>query len=108
MYGRAWELKSSGLEWRQHILAGLLPETTLLVARLKADPQYVTEKQRVQAFTASGGGCRANYFNHARKLLPQGDTPDIKLAGATSPPGGDLHAQAALGPIGYRSIRLDS
>ena len=37
--------------------------TRLLVARLKADPSFRTEDQRVRAFLAHQGGCRATYYN---------------------------------------------
>ena len=50
-----------------------LSGTALTVARLKADQTFASEKERVHAFVASGGGCRATYFNHARRL----DTSDI-------------------------------
>jgi hypothetical protein len=67
-YIRAAELKQAGLNWMQTILSDTLSEKTLLVARIKADPRYVNEQQRVEAFRKSGGGCRATYFNHARRL----------------------------------------
>jgi hypothetical protein len=37
--------------------------TRLLVAKLKADPSFRTEAQRVRAFLAQQGGCRATYYN---------------------------------------------
>ena len=67
-YVRASELKRAGLNWLEALpLKGLSPKT-LLVARLQADPSYASEEARAQAFVAQGGGCRATYFNHARKL----------------------------------------
>ena len=56
-----------------------LTPTTLLVARLQADPSYGTEEARAQAFVALGGGCRATYFNHARRLRgrpPAAESPE--------------------------------
>ena len=67
-YVRAAELKKAGLDWMQSILSDTLSEKTLLVARIKADSKYVNERQRVEAFCGQGGGCRATYFNHARRL----------------------------------------
>jgi hypothetical protein len=67
-YVRAAELKRAGLDWLQGLALPTLTPTTLLVARLQADPRYATEEARAQAFVALGGGCRATYFNHARRL----------------------------------------
>jgi hypothetical protein len=67
-YVRAAELKKAGLNWMQAILSDALSEKMLLVARIKADSRYVNEQQRVEAFRRLGGGCRATYFNHARRL----------------------------------------
>ena len=67
-YVRAAELKMAGLNWMQAILSDALSEKTLLVARIKADSKYENEQQRVEAFRAFGGGCRATYFNHTRRL----------------------------------------
>ena len=67
-YVRAAELKKAGLNWMQAILSDTLSEKTLLVARIKADSKYANEHQRVEAFCRLGGGCRATYFNHARRL----------------------------------------
>jgi hypothetical protein len=79
-YVLAWELKRAGLDWRQGVLGRCLTGTALEVARLKADPSYTTEEERVRAFVASGAGCRATYFNHARKLQSRADCPQIKLS----------------------------
>ncbi len=77
-YVRAAELKKAGLNWMQAILSDTLSEKTLLVARIKADSKYTNERQRVEAFGSLGGGCRATYFNHARRLngsRVQGELP---------------------------------
>ena len=66
-YVRAYELQMSGINWVQHLL-GEIPETTRLVAELRADPTYQSEAERIEAFRARGGGSRATYFNHKRKL----------------------------------------
>ena len=80
LYRRAWELKQAGLDWRKMILSSLLEGKALLVAQLKTDPRYGCEEERVQAFTASGAGCRATYFNYAKKLVTKVAAPEIVLA----------------------------
>ena len=66
----------------------------LLVAQVKADPQYATEAERVKEFIAAGGGCRATYFNHAKKLSAgQAAVPKLVLKGqppVLSQPGMDF------------------
>ncbi len=67
-YVRAAELRKAGLNWMQAILSDALSEKTLLVAQIKADTRYSNERDRIDAFRNSGGGCRATYFNHAKRL----------------------------------------
>jgi hypothetical protein len=67
-YMRAAELKRAGLDWTQGLKLAGRSERTRLVARLKADASYGSEEARARAFVALGGGCRATYFNHARRL----------------------------------------
>jgi hypothetical protein len=67
-YVRAAEPKKAGLNWMHAILSDALSEKTLLVARIKADSKYSSERERVEAFRNLGGGCRATYFNHAKRL----------------------------------------
>ena len=78
-YVHAWELKQAGLDWRQGILSRCLTGAALAVAKLRADPTFASEAERVQAFVQSGAGCRATYFNHAKKLQPVSDPPRIIL-----------------------------
>ena len=78
-YVAAWELKQAGLDWRSLILSRCLSGRALLVAQLKADPQYGCEAERVQAFLAAGGGSRSTYFNWSRKLQAQVTVPAICL-----------------------------
>jgi len=70
-YVRAAELKAAGLDWRSMLLQETLPATTSLVAKLKSDGRLSTESERVQEFVRLGGGCRATYFNHAKRLRGQ-------------------------------------
>jgi len=67
-YVRAKELKAAGLDWVSMIGGQFLPPKLLLVAKLKDDPQYESESERIEAFRKLGGGSRATYFNHAKKL----------------------------------------
>ena len=66
LYLRAAELKTSGMEWKH--LAPLSPENLRkkLVLELSKDPSHSSEKSRIEAFHAKGGGCRATYFNYKR------------------------------------------
>ena len=84
-YVHGFELKTAGLDWQTGILGRCLTGTALLVARLKADPRYRSEEERARAFVQSGAGCRATYFNHAKKLQSRETIPDIALV-ATKPP----------------------
>jgi hypothetical protein len=84
-YRQAHELKQAGLDWRRTVLNRCLTGPALLVAQLKADPTFTSEAARVRAFVAAGGGCRATYFHHARKLRPPGHVPKITLANSAPP-----------------------
>jgi hypothetical protein len=84
-YCHAWELKQAGLDWRQGVLCRCLTGVALAVAKLKANPDFASEAQRVQAFVRSGAGCRASYFRHAQKLRPTERPPKILLT-ESSPP----------------------
>jgi hypothetical protein len=85
IYRAAWELKEAGMDWRGQLLERWLKGARLLVARLMADPSFATEEDRVKAFVEQGGGCRATYFNHARRLKPPLGVPKIGLANSAPP-----------------------
>ena len=85
-YVAAWELKQAGIDWRSLILNRCLSGKALLVAQLKASPDYASEAERVRAFIARGGGSRATYFNLSKRLQTQsGTAPKIQLK-SSSPP----------------------
>jgi hypothetical protein len=84
-YRHALELKQAGLDWQQGVLCRCLTGAALQVAKLKANPAFASEAERVRAFVQAGAGCRASYFRHARKLRPLASTPKIALT-RTSPP----------------------
>ena len=72
LYYRAQELKASGLDWR--VLTPLAPEDQRkrLASELLIDESFRTQEARAQEFIRRGGGCRATFFNHVRKLRPAG------------------------------------
>jgi len=78
-YVAALELKRAGLDWKQATLARGLAGKQLLVAQLKADDRYESEEERAHAFIAAGHGCRATYFNVAKKLPPSVEVPPLIL-----------------------------
>jgi hypothetical protein len=84
-YVLAWELKKAGLNWRQAVLGRCLTGAALEVAKLKSNPSFTSEEDRVRAFVAAGIGCRATYFNYAKKLQPHVDALAIKLVHASPP-----------------------
>ena len=94
LYVLAWQLKQAGLDWKGYVLKRCLAGPALLVAQVKADPRYATEAERVKAFVAAGGGCRATYFNHAKQLSAgPAAVPKLVLKGrppVTHDPGPDL------------------
>ncbi len=68
-YALAWELKRAEMDWKRWLLARWgMTGKRLLVAKLKADPSLSSEAERVRAFIEQEGGCRATYYNHAKRL----------------------------------------
>ena len=104
-YRQAWELKQAGLDWRRAVLSRCLTGPALLVARLKADPSFASEAARVQAFIATGVGCRATYYHHARKLHPPADVPQIVLT-QKDPAAADMATPDHLDDLRRRYRRL--
>jgi hypothetical protein len=89
-YIAAAELKQAGLEWREAVLARCLGGKLLVVAQLKASNKYATEEHRAKAFIDAGHGCRATYFNLAKKLPPLSEIPRLTLRGTRPEPGKPL------------------
>src|SRR6516165_872801 len=96
-YHNAWELKQAGLDWRQGVLGRCLTGLALAVAKLKANPAYTCEDERVRAFVQLGAGCRATYFRHVQKLRPTEKPPKILLTQTSSPP--EESAPKDTGPL---------
>ncbi len=78
-YVRAAELKQAGFDWIEMLPLKNISPKTLIVSRLKADTSYPTEEARAKAFEDLGHGCRATYYNHAKKLKGKTKTTNIKL-----------------------------
>ena len=79
-YALAWELKRAAMDWKNWLLGRWgMTGTRRLVAKLKADPSLRTERERVRAFIEQEGGCRATYYNHAKRLARPLELPDIRL-----------------------------
>lgn len=68
LYYRASELKRGGLDWKRVIPESIGDQRTRLVLELLSDESFQTQEQRAQAFTNLGGGCRATFFNYAKRL----------------------------------------
>src|SRR5262249_34968976 len=81
IYMVAWQMKKAKLDWRGYVLQRCLTRPALVVAKLKAAPRFDNETARVRAFVASGAGCRATYFNHAKKLAAKVAVPKARLTG---------------------------
>ena len=60
------------MDWMQIVPLAPEDQRQRLVAELQADTSFSTEESRVREFVERGGGCRATYFNHARKLKSKG------------------------------------
>lgn len=71
-YSRAAQLKRAGMDWMDIVPLAPEDQRQRLVAELQADTSYCTEEARAQEFSARGGGCRATYFNHSRRLKANG------------------------------------
>lgn len=78
-YVLAWDRKNADLPWREYLLGRWLSGKQLLVAQLLADTQFATEADRVAAFIARGGGCRATYYNILKALPKSAPAPRIIL-----------------------------
>ena len=68
------------------ILGPCLTGTALAVAKFRADASFASDAKRAQAFVAAGLGCRATYFNIAKKLQPHVKPYRILKLMQTAPP----------------------
>jgi hypothetical protein len=104
-YCHAWELKRADLDWRQGVLCRCLTGVALAVAKLKANPAFASEDERVRTFVQSGAGCRASYFRYAKKLQTAASPPKIALIHTTPPDEASAH-QGHLDQLRRRFGRL--
>ena len=104
-YVNAWERKNAGLPWQPAVLDRCLSGLTLEVAKLRSDPQFKTEEERARAFVERNLGCRATYFNHAKRLRPNEDVPRIQLVHHT-PPAPPAHQEQLLDILKRRYKQL--
>jgi len=84
-YVLAYERKRAGLDWQASVLSRCLSGVALAVAKLKANPSFASEEDRAKAFVASGIGCRATYFNHAKRIRSACEVPKIVLSHSEPP-----------------------
>lgn len=84
-YVVAAERKRAGLDWKAAVLGRFLTGTSLVVAMLKANPNFDTEEDRARAFVKGGHGCRATFFNVSRALRVTTPAPENILTN-TAPP----------------------
>ena len=67
-YVRARELKAARMDWTEVLAVETENPRARLAAELLASNAYGSTAARVQAFVERGGGCRATFFNHQRKI----------------------------------------
>jgi hypothetical protein len=67
-YVRAGELKAAGMAWTEVLELEEDNGRARLAAEILASAAYQTTMDKVRAFVQRGGGCRATYFNHVRRL----------------------------------------
>ena len=94
-YVKAYERKIAGIdEWPEMILSDVVSEKAMLVAKLRADSSFSSERERVKAFKEQGGGSHETWYRYKRKLKsPTEPPPRIQLKHAEPP-----KAQAHVGP----------
>ncbi len=73
------------MDWMQIVPTAPEDHRRRLVTELQADSSFATQESRACEFTSRGGGCRATYFNHFRKLKQNGrNAKEKKLAVAAT------------------------
>lgn len=68
VYYRAQELKRAGLNWKRVLPEAPTDRRRKLAVELLRDSTFSTQEARARAFSAQGGGCRATFFNHVRRI----------------------------------------
>ena len=67
-YVRPGELKAAGMVWTEVLELEEDNGRARLAGEIMASDIYQTTMDKVRAFVQRGGGCRATYFNHVRRL----------------------------------------
>jgi len=67
-YVRARELKAAGMDWTAVLAAEDENWRARLVTELLESAAYTSTAARAAAFVQQGGGCRATFFNHRRRI----------------------------------------
>jgi hypothetical protein len=67
-YVRARELRAAGMDWKEVLAVDPENKRARLAAEILGSNSYQSTRERVEAFIQKGGGCRATYFNHRRRL----------------------------------------
>ena len=78
-YVRAAELREAGIDWVKVMLSDTVPEKALLIAKLKADPRFTEERERVEAFREMGGGSQTTYYKWLGRIRSPVDTERLKV-----------------------------
>jgi hypothetical protein len=76
-YTKTIELKNAGFDWKDYFLRQFLTDAQRVAARFRFDPSFASEEERVRAFRAATGKCRATYYNLVRGLKPPAPPPKI-------------------------------
>jgi hypothetical protein len=71
-YMRAGELKAAGMDWTAVLGSEDETDRARLARQLLSSNAFGSTAERVEAFAAQGGGCRATFFNYRRKLSGKG------------------------------------
>jgi hypothetical protein len=61
-------LKAAKMDWTDVLADEAENRRARLVAELLASTSYTSTAARVRAFVEQGGGCRATFFNHRKKI----------------------------------------
>ncbi len=78
-YVRAAELKAAGIDWVKVMLSDAVPEKALLIAKLKADPRFQEEQERVKAFRELGGGGQTTYYKWLGRIRSPMDNTRLRV-----------------------------
>jgi len=82
MYEQAAEFKAAGFAWQDLLIDPRKGWRRRLVAKLKTDPSFSSEEDRVEKFAELGGGSRATYYRHAGIWAKLPPVPRIVLSNA--------------------------